>query len=64
MAATCPVCGGPLITINPGCTNGRETKTIVQCPRQGHGQWLIYSRITPFVDQAGHRGAHTEQEAG
>lgn len=57
MATSCPNCGGPLTIINTGCTNGRETKTIVECPRPNHGQWLIYCRITPVADRIGPQGS-------
>ncbi len=53
MATSCPNCGGPLTIINTGCTNGRETKAIARCPQHGHGEWLIYCRITPVVDRIG-----------
>ncbi len=64
MATSCPACGGPLTIVNTGCSTGRETKTIVQCARPNHGQWLIYCRITPVAEQAGYRGApHVAREA-
>ena len=56
MATSCPACGGPLTIVNTGCSTGRETKTVVECARPNHGQWLIYCRITPLADQAGYRG--------
>jgi len=56
MAATCPTCGGPIHIVNPGGTNGRETKAIVRCENKHHGEWVITCRLEQ-VARTGTRAA-------